>query len=113
MRRTNPEAHRPFRCPLVPVVPILGIGACLLLMLSLPAANWWRLFAWLILGLCIYFLYGRHHSLLGKELRGELATHGVSPAGMLDDHIKTADEGIKAAQEGVRSAEERYRSGSP
>ncbi len=85
MRRTNPEAPRPFRCPLVPVVPILGIAFCLLLMLSLPAANWWRLFGWLALGLCIYFLYGRHHSLLGKELRGEISKHGVSPAGMLKD----------------------------
>jgi len=83
MRRTNPEAERPFRCPLVPVVPLLGMGMCLLLMFSLPAENWYRLFGWMALGLCIYFLHGRHHSLLGKELRGEIATHGVSPAGML------------------------------
>ena len=85
MRRTNPGADRPFRCPLVPVVPVLGIGLCLLLMLSLPAANWYRLFAWLALGLLIYFLYGRYHSTLGKELRGEISTHGISPAGMLGD----------------------------
>jgi APA family basic amino acid/polyamine antiporter len=85
MRRTNPGANRPFRCPFVPVVPILGIGCCLLLMLSLPASNWWRLFAWLFLGLCIYFFYGRHHSVLGKELRGEISKHGISPAGMLND----------------------------
>ncbi|HZY89689.1 MAG TPA: amino acid permease [Gemmataceae bacterium] len=83
MRRTNPNAERPFRCPFVPVVPLLGIGACLLLMFSLPAANWYRLIGWLAIGLVIYFFYGRHHSILGKELRGELATHGVSPAGML------------------------------
>jgi APA family basic amino acid/polyamine antiporter len=82
MRRTNPQAERPFRCPFVPVVPVLGIAACLLLMLSLPAANWLRLFVWLLIGLCIYFGYGRRHSLLGKELRGEISTHGVSPAGM-------------------------------
>jgi APA family basic amino acid/polyamine antiporter len=88
MRRTNPEAARPFRCPFVPVVPILGIGACLLLMLSLPEANWFRLFAWLALGLIIYFSYGRRHSILGKELRGEISTHGVSPAGMLRGGIK-------------------------
>lgn len=69
MRKTNPEAERPFRCPLVPLVPLLGIGACLMLMFSLPAANWWRLIAWLGLGLVIYFTYGRHHSILGKELR--------------------------------------------
>ena len=81
MRRTNPEAARPFRCPFVPVVPILGIAACLVLMLSLPAANWWRLFGWLAVGLIIYFAYGRRHSILGKELRGEISAHGVSGAG--------------------------------
>jgi APA family basic amino acid/polyamine antiporter len=62
-------------------------------MLSLPAANWYRLLAWLALGLCIYFLYGRRHSILGKELRGEIALHGVSPAGMIDGGlvVKSAD----------------------
>ena len=101
MRRTNPDAERPFRCPAVPLVPILGIGACLVLMLSLPAANWYRLFAWLFLGLCIYFFYGRHHSILGKELREEITVHGVSPAGMID-HGPVVDRadgatGIQAA----------------
>jgi APA family basic amino acid/polyamine antiporter len=100
MRRTNPGAARPFRCPFVPAVPILGIGTCLLLMLSLPEANWYRLFAWLAIGLCIYFFYGRHHSILGKELRGEIATHGVSPAGMLDPTLKTdGATGIQAAHD--------------
>jgi APA family basic amino acid/polyamine antiporter len=72
MRRTDPDAERPFRCPFVPVVPILGVASCLLLMFSLPAANWWRLIAWLALGLAIYFGYGIHHSILGKQMRGEL-----------------------------------------
>lgn len=88
MRRTNPEAERPFRCPMVPVVPILGILCCLLLMFSLPVGNWLRLAGWLILGLIIYFTYGRHHSILGKELRKEISSHGVSPAGMLVDETK-------------------------
>ena len=70
MRRTNPGAERPFRCPLVPVVPLLGIAFCLMLMLSLPVGNWLRLVVWLLLGLVIYFTYGRHHSTLGKELKG-------------------------------------------
>src|SRR6185295_18222136 len=39
MRRTHPEAERPFRAPLVPLVPILGILSCLLLMFSLPSEN--------------------------------------------------------------------------
>jgi APA family basic amino acid/polyamine antiporter len=88
MRRTNPDAERPFRCPLVPIIPILGILLCLVLMFSLPTKNWLRLLAWMGLGLVIYFFYGRRHSLLGKELRGEIATHGVSPAGMLKGDIK-------------------------
>jgi APA family basic amino acid/polyamine antiporter len=88
MRRTNPNAERPFRCPFVPLVPILGIGCCLMLMLSLPAANWYRLFGWLAIGLVIYFTYGQRHSILGKELRGEISTHGVSPAGMPVDGAK-------------------------
>jgi APA family basic amino acid/polyamine antiporter len=68
MRRTHPNAERPFRAPLGPVVPILGILLCLLLMFSLPAENWWRLFAWLALGLVIYFTYGRHHSVMKRVL---------------------------------------------
>jgi APA family basic amino acid/polyamine antiporter len=88
MRRTNPEAERPFRCPFVPLVPGLGIGACLLLMVSLPPANWWRLIAWLFLGLLIYFGYGRRHSILGQELRGLLAAQGASPAGTVVDSKK-------------------------
>lgn len=67
MRRTYPEAERPFRCPLVPLVPILGIALCLLLMFSLPAENWLRLVIWLLLGFGIYFGYGRHHSTLARR----------------------------------------------
>jgi APA family basic amino acid/polyamine antiporter len=82
MRKTNPEAERPFRCPWVPVIPILGIVTCLVLMFSLPAANWLRLFGWLGLGLLIYFFYGRHHSILGKQLRGELPSGGHLSTGI-------------------------------
>lgn len=64
MRRTNPQAERPFRAPFVPLTPILGILTCLVLMFSLPAENWWRLFVWLAIGFLIYFGYGRRHSVL-------------------------------------------------
>jgi APA family basic amino acid/polyamine antiporter len=67
MRRTNPDAERPFRAPLYPFVPILGILACLLLMFSLPAANWYRLIAWMALGLVIHFTYSIRHSELRKH----------------------------------------------
>jgi APA family basic amino acid/polyamine antiporter len=100
MRRTNPEANRPFRCPLVPAVPILGIGCCLLLMLSLPAANWWRLIAWLVLGLVIYFGYGRRHSLLGKEIAEGRALpagagHHFPPPGIGEDLLRPPSTDIK------------------
>jgi basic amino acid/polyamine antiporter, APA family len=67
MRYTHPEAERPFRAPLVPLVPILGIISCLLLMFSLPPENWWRLIIWLVIGFVIYFSYGRRHSILAKR----------------------------------------------
>jgi APA family basic amino acid/polyamine antiporter len=66
MRRTHPDAARPFRAPFVPLVPILGILSCLVLMFSLPVENWWRLFGWLAIGFCIYFGYGRYHSVMAK-----------------------------------------------
>ena len=53
MRKTHPEAERPFRAPLGPVVPILGILSCLVLMFSLPVENWVRLAVWLVLGLIV------------------------------------------------------------
>ena len=81
MRKTNPNAVRPFRAPFVPLVPILGILTCLLLMFSLPAENWYRLIIWLLIGLVIYFLYGRRHSVMSKHTEHEIKTHGLSPAG--------------------------------
>ena len=67
MRYINPQAHRPFRCPFVPVIPLLGVLFCLVLMFSLPSANWLRLFIWMAMGIIIYFLYGRHHSVLARH----------------------------------------------
>lgn len=64
MRKTNPNAARPFRCPMMPLIPIMGILTCLMLMFSLPAANWWRLIAWMAIGFVIYFCYGHWHSVL-------------------------------------------------
>lgn len=67
MRRTHPELPRPFRTPLVPVVPIVGILVNLFLMAGLGWENWARLFVWLIIGLAIYFGYSRHHSNLHRS----------------------------------------------
>jgi len=89
MRRLNPGAERPFRTPMLNVVAPTGVLLCLSMMVWLTWNNWAtlvRLVAWLGAGLLIYIVYGRHHSHLGKALRGEISRHGVSPAGVpLDD----------------------------
>jgi APA family basic amino acid/polyamine antiporter len=64
LRRTNPKQHRPFRTPFVPVIPILGMLACLGLMLFLPAMTWWRFVLWSLVGVALYFGYGLRHSKL-------------------------------------------------
>jgi amino acid transporter len=68
LRLRRPDAHRPFRCPAVYLIAPLGIVVNLLMMLFLPIETWLRLAGWLILGLVIYFFYGRYHSVIGKEL---------------------------------------------
>ena len=70
MRRTHPDAERPFRCPWSPTIPLLGIAMCLLLMFSLPAGNWWRLGGWLALGFIIYFAYGYRNSTMRRQGTG-------------------------------------------
>ncbi|MBW8874430.1 MAG: amino acid permease [Acidobacteria bacterium] len=84
MRRTNPDAERPFRVWGAPLTPIFGILICLLLMFSLPAENWLRLFVWLAIGFAIYFGYGRNHSVMKNYTAAELAKSGASLAGATD-----------------------------
>ena len=67
LRKKEPGRHRPFKTPFVPVVPILGILTCLVMMFSLPADTWLRLFIWLAIGFAIYFGYGKKHSKLRQE----------------------------------------------
>ncbi len=67
MRRTNPQLPRPFRTPLVPFVPIAGMGMNFWLMYSLGWENWTRLVVWLLIGLVIYFLYGRSRSTMALQ----------------------------------------------
>ncbi|WP_455673505.1 amino acid permease [Phocaeicola sp.] len=64
VRKSMPEAHRAFKTPFVPVVPILGILTCLCMMLFLPADTWIRLILWMLVGLDIYACYGVKHSKL-------------------------------------------------
>lgn len=69
MRVKNPDAARPFKTPLVPFVPIMGILWNFAMMYALGWSNWLRLFIWLAIGQVIYFTYSRHHSRLRKPAR--------------------------------------------
>jgi APA family basic amino acid/polyamine antiporter len=62
MRNKRPDVNRPFRTPWVPFVPIMGILISLAMMLGLNGKTWIRLVVWLVIGMVIYFTYGRHHS---------------------------------------------------
>lgn len=64
MRKTEPDAKRPFRTPLVPLVPILGILVCASMMVSLPFNTWLNMLIWMAIGLVIYFTYSAKHSKL-------------------------------------------------
>jgi len=66
LRRTRPDLPRAFRTPGVPVVPVLAVLICLYLMLNLSGETWLRFFVWMLVGLAIYFLYGRRHSRLAQ-----------------------------------------------
>jgi APA family basic amino acid/polyamine antiporter len=67
MRKSNPDAVRPFKTPLVPLIPILGVIVCLAMIAALDLNTLTAALLWMILGLGIYFGYSRKHSHLGKE----------------------------------------------
>ncbi|SFD63918.1 amino acid/polyamine/organocation transporter, APC superfamily [Bacillus sp. OV194] len=67
LRKTQPDLKRPFRCPGVPVVPILAVAFCVFLMSQLAAITWYAFVIWLAVGLVIYFAYSRKRSALNTE----------------------------------------------
>jgi APA family basic amino acid/polyamine antiporter len=66
LRRTRPDIHRAFKTPLVPLIPLLGIGTCMFMMVFLPIDTWIRLIVWMALGFVVYFAYSRRNSRLNK-----------------------------------------------
>ena len=70
MRKTQPDLPRPFRTPLVPLIPVLGVIANLGLMASLPGVIWKVFLFWMAVGLIIYFSYSRKRSVLQRSLNG-------------------------------------------
>ncbi len=75
LRKSNPDAPRAFRTPLVPLVPILGIFTCLFMMVFLPLDTWIRLIVWMLIGIDVYVGYGLKHSILGM---GNVNRKGIS-----------------------------------
>ena len=85
LRVKEPARVRPFKTPLVPLVPILGILVCVYMMSGLPKEAWERLVIWLAVGLAIYFFYGRRHSVLQRT------GHAVVGSGPSPDAPSTPD----------------------
>src|SRR5207253_3192108 len=70
LRIKRPDAPRPFKCPAVFIVAPLGIAVNVLLMLFLRVMTWVRLFAWLAIGMCIYFGFGYWNSVMRRVEAG-------------------------------------------
>jgi APA family basic amino acid/polyamine antiporter len=84
LRKTSADQPRPFKCPWVPIVPVLGIISCSVLMLSLPMLTWCRFFVWMAIGIIIYFSYGYKNA-------------GGDPAPVMDELINDINpEELKA-----------------
>jgi len=73
LRVKHPELHRPFKAPLVPLVPILGIISAVYLMTRLALITWEVMIGWLILGLIIYFSYSIKHSKVQNQTKMQAA----------------------------------------
>jgi APA family basic amino acid/polyamine antiporter len=77
LRRTSPEIERPFRTPGLPWVPILGALFCIAQMVALPPQTWERLIIWLVIGLLIYFAYGKRRARAVRD--GRIVVEAIGP----------------------------------
>jgi APA family basic amino acid/polyamine antiporter len=80
LRRTRPDLERPFRTPLVPVLPIASVLASVWLMLNLQATTWVRFGIWMAVGLIVYFTYSRRHSRLARGGGADPPTAAPAPS---------------------------------
>ncbi|MCM2387082.1 amino acid permease [Streptomyces albipurpureus] len=80
LRRTRPDLPRAFRTPLVPWLPIASVAASVWLMLNLPTETWLRFGIWMVLGVLVYFWYGRRHS--------RLDPHQIASADSPSDEVR-------------------------
>jgi APA family basic amino acid/polyamine antiporter len=81
LRRTRPDLPRVFRVPLVPVLPIVSALASIYLMLNLPGETWLRFVAWMVIGIIVYYAYGRRRSRFSRRGAAEREASGQLPGG--------------------------------
>jgi amino acid transporter len=104
LRIRRPNAERPFRTPLLFLVGPLGILVNLLMMLFLPLDTWIRLVGWLLVGLLIYFSYGRRYSIVGQRLLGLFPAFGFGPVdGVAEKYpVPVGPESIQSPRDSVQ-----------
>ncbi|MGY4720563.1 amino acid permease [Naumannella huperziae] len=86
LRYRRPDLPREFRMPLMPVLPIVGVGFSLFLIAQLPLDTFIRFFGWMAIGIVVYVLYGYRR------------TRRVMPGGSVDiAKITTDDTGTEPA----------------
>ena len=90
LRKKRPDIPRPFRTPLVPLIPILGALFCVGQMASLPVDTWLRLLIWMYIGFLIYFIYSIRKSVIGLRTGRDLyrSKEGAILAGVYAGYSK-------------------------
>ena len=81
LRYTRPDLPRPFRVPAIWFTSLMGVVFCAGMAASLPAATWWRLVIWSLIGIAVYFAYGYKHSRLRQSSDQESLPKATAPPG--------------------------------
>ncbi|MFW0794002.1 amino acid permease [Gordonia sp. CPCC 205515] len=84
LRKTRPDLKRGFRVPGSPVVPVLAILACGWLMINLSVETWIRFLVWMAIGIVVYLVYGRRHSVVGLRARANTGDDGTESTKLIE-----------------------------
>ncbi|ANH83739.1 amino acid permease [Niabella ginsenosidivorans] len=83
LRKSNPNAPRAFKTPLVPLIPVLGIIVCFGMMAFLPFDTWIRLIVWMLIGMDVYLFFGLKNSILNQGKLDRKSYRVVSATGIV------------------------------